>query len=271
MMKLRIPRDELFLMCSFCVQLALLIFVLSLVGCGGGSEGTGSAISSRAGTLEGKVSSSTDLPIPGAIVTVAETGERVVTDAEGKFSVEAPADTPSLTLAVTASSATGDVVLENVAVDPSTAANVSIKLDAATHQIRATQVSATARIVGTCDSAFENDRVIRQGNHLDDGISCLAKVVVQSNGKNIGGIRVAVQHRACDITAPWQDSAIGTTNKDVHRGIAQVAFAFYTTPEFCQYRIVVPFNDPRFEPVIFEINTRQQQLLGFEESAADPR
>ncbi|MBN8547725.1 MAG: carboxypeptidase regulatory-like domain-containing protein [Deltaproteobacteria bacterium] len=251
----RIPRDELFLMCSFCVQLALLIFVLSLVGCGGGSEGTGAS-------LQGRVSLSQDEPIQGAVVTVAETGQTAITDSQGIFSVNAPAEGATVTLAVTAKNVEGDVVVVNSSSVPSSSLNVNIKVDPNTNSLESDQVLASAFIVGLCDFAFENKKIIRQTAHLDDGTSCVVKVILERNGRRLGGQNTVIQFRRCDGSTDWQTQSTATTDKNVHRGIAQLAFQFFNSPEYCEYRVVAPFEDPRFIPAIFPIYTFQKQAYG---------
>lgn len=259
-MKMKIPRDELFLMCSFCVQLALLIFVLTLVGCGGGSEGTGAA-----GTLQGRVSSGEDVPVQGAVVTLTETGQTVITDEEGIFSLAAPPEGAVVTLAVTAKNIEADFVVKNVTSEPSSSLNVNIEVDPETNSMTAHQLQASAFVVGVCEFAFENKKTIRQINRLDDGTPCIVKVILERNGRRLGGKDAAVQYRRCDGSTPWQTQSTATTAKDVHRGIAQVTFEFFNDIDHCEYRVVAPFEDIKYIPAIFPIHTFQKQAYGTED------
>lgn len=252
----RIPKDELFLMCSFCIQLALLIFILSMVGCGGGSEGTGSA-----NTLVGTVNLAERGPIEGAVITVAETGQTAVTDREGKFTIDTPTGISDVTLEVSASSIDGDVVVSNLPANPGTV-SVEINVNPETNEVEATQVNARAGVIGACNPLFENNKTsIRQGVGVADGTECLVKVTLRANGRALRGVEVAIQFRACDEALPWNTQSIAVTNKDVHAGITQIPFTFYNSPEYCEYQIVAPFNNPRYQPVIFPILTFQKQAI----------
>ncbi len=251
----RVPKDEIFLMCSFCVQLALLIFILTMAGCGGGSEGTGSL-----NTLSGVVSSVQSQPVAGALITVAETGQTTVTDSEGKFTIETPSEISDVTLAVSADSVDGNVVVNNLPQDPSQV-SLEIQVDPTTNSVEAIQVHVRAEVIGDCSRFFENKKVIRQGVRLDDGSICLVKVNARANSRALRNVQVAIQYRPCDGSLPWQTQSLTRTNGDIHAGITQIPFTFYNTPEFCEYRIVAPFEDPRYQSVIISIRTFQKQAF----------
>lgn len=253
---MKIPRDELFLMCSFCVQLALLIFVLSLVGCGGGSEGTGIG----GNTLQGTVSLDENIPVEGALVTVAETGQSALTDVNGKFSIETPVSVRKVTLAVSVNNVDGNVVIPELPVEPSTV-DVDIHVNPETQSVDATAVNAKASVVGLCDAFFENEAVIRQSNPIADGTSCVAKVTLKSNGRALRGVPVAIRARPCNDLAPWQTIATAVTAKDLHGGIAQLSFQFFNTPEYCDYQIVAPYGTPQYQSVFISIRTFQRAAV----------
>ena len=65
--------------------LSLLITVL-IIGCGGGTTGTGST---GASDFRGRIALDNGTPLSGVEVTVSETGESAVTDENGQFQFEA--------------------------------------------------------------------------------------------------------------------------------------------------------------------------------------
>lgn len=195
-------------------------------------------------------------------MTLTETGQTAITDSEGIFSLSPPPEGAVVTLAVTAKNIEGDIIVKNVSSEPSSSVNVNIQIDPETNSIKADQLQASAFIVGLCDFAFDSGKIIRQTSHLDDGTSCVVKVILERNGRRMGGQVAAIQYRRCDGSTPWQTQSTATTAKDVHRGIAQVPFQFFNSPDFCEYRVVVPFEDIRYIPAIFPIHTFQKQSYG---------
>jgi hypothetical protein len=166
----------------------------------------------------------------------------------------------TVTLEVSADDVDGDVVIDDLPAEPSTV-NVNINVDPETKRVDATQVNAKAAIVGVCDYAFESTKHIRQIRGLADGTSCIAKVTLRANNRALRGVQVAVRHRACEETADWQLLSTALTGTDVHRGIAQVSFPFFNGPDYCEYQIVAPYADERYESVFFGIETLQKQVL----------
>lgn len=76
----------------------LTALALFLAGCGGGTTGTGGI---RPTGIEGKLLSLTGSPVPGATITVNQTGDSGITDALGQFALEAAlASGSALTLSV---------------------------------------------------------------------------------------------------------------------------------------------------------------------------
>ena len=67
------------------ITLALLVSVL-LLGCGGGTTGTGST---GASDFRGRIALDNGTPLSGVEVTVSETGESAITDENGNFQFEA--------------------------------------------------------------------------------------------------------------------------------------------------------------------------------------
>lgn len=211
----------------------ILVSLLLLVGCGGGSAGTGTGAS-----IEGRVLESGQ-PVAGATVTVLETGDSVLTDADGFFSIPTPADAEKLTLEITTGSGSRQVVVPNNS--SGSIVNVEIEMDTPSKPLPADDISLKASIVGVCDQYFENRNPIRQANAIPAGIICTAKAEISSNAKPLGGVRFAIQHRRCNQGSPWVTDALGETSEKFFPGIGQIQFKFFDDSEHCRYRFIAPF------------------------------
>ena len=68
---------------SIRILLIISVIALSIIGCGGGSRGTGSV------NIEGKVlASGSKQPVAGVTISSAETGQTSITDSDGFFRIE---------------------------------------------------------------------------------------------------------------------------------------------------------------------------------------
>ena len=236
----------------------LILIILSIFACAGGSAGTGIGSSS---TVEGRILNQ-GLPVQNANVTILETGDSDSTDSNGVFAIQVSDEQEEYTLEVNyeqtiqtvkvPASSQGSIV--NVEIDVSN--NPAIPLDVKSLEVQ-------AKIVGVCDAYFENKRVIRQSNKAPQGIECTAKVVTSSNSEPVGGVRFAVQHKPCEDNAEWQLEAASETSQKFSPGIGQVQFKFYDDPKHCLYRIITPYETQGVKAVEVLIETFTAQDLGY--------
>jgi hypothetical protein len=242
---------------------AFLAFGL-LDSCGGGSGGTGFPTTGDERLLSGQVVSQTAAPLEGVSVTVVETGRSTVTDSKGAFVLAAPPDNNNINLLIQSPSVETSVSVKPVADASQLRVDVTLNTDSGTTSID--QIDAKAQIIGECDTAFENGSIIRQSDSLDSGVSCVVKVTVYGDGKLLPGIPVVVQYRACDESAEWSNISVDNTAHGPHRGVAQVSFPYFDTDQYCEYRVIAPFNDPNHAPIFFPIHTFRKQA--FDEAQA---
>lgn len=230
-------------------------FTLQIVACGGGSVGTGSGDNRM---IEGKLSDESGNPIASALVTIEETGEQATTDSAGNFSISTTSDKTQLSLRVESDGFDDKIIVNDENKTDRTL--VQIRVDRKKKTIeKIKSLSVSAKIVGKCDSAFENRSTIRQSNKLANGTECTLKVVIFGDGKPLGDIPFVLQHRECDTSKSWRDSVIGATREVTTPGIEQVNFIFKTDSAHCQYRVVAPYRFPGLEEVVFPIETFQSQ------------
>lgn len=226
--------------------------LLSMSGCGGGSAGTG--IETK--TIEGTIRSTEDAPLAGVVITVTETGDSTVSNASGEFSIQTAVSGSVVELAINGETVDSSLQL-NVS-DNSTTVNLAVTVDEATSSLELKNVEVLTGVVGACNFAFENHRVIRQGNRLSPGTVCTVKSVVMSNGEPLRGIEILLQRKGCAPNSPW---LVESRDKTRSSGAGQVNFTYFDDPDHCEYRIVTPYNHPLFNAVVTYIRTFQAQEL----------
>lgn len=229
----------------------IFILFISLIGCGGGSVGTGTRV------IEGSITDSFQNPVPLALVTLDQTGESSQTDENGQFAIDTSSKSENITLTVNSSNFEASVSL-NKAQGERVGVDVTVDKNSGTAKVR--NLSVTAKIVGKCDIAFENNAVIRQGNKLENGTECTLKVTISGNGVPVNDANFVLQHRECDETRPWRVSVEGKTSS-LTPGIGQVNFIFKDDKAHCDYRIIAPYNYPGLKNIIFPVNTFQKQNI----------
>lgn len=82
----------------------ILIIILALSSCGGGTAGTGPGETSGDPLVEGYIVSSSEDPIPGVAITALESGEEDISDLEGRFTLSDPLDGEKLSLSTSRNS-----------------------------------------------------------------------------------------------------------------------------------------------------------------------
>lgn len=236
----------------------LLLTLIALPCCSGGSRGTGTII------VEGRISvEATASPASGIQVTDTNTGNTSVTDSNGAFSLEASGDQTSVSLQVESTpqsevAVNGTVSITHDSGDDSALA-VDIAIDSNANPIVIGDVQVRAKVVGECDLYFENGRVIRQANAAPDGIECTAKAEIRKDGIGIGDVPFIMQVRACPGDSAWTTIGEGTTRSDQYLGNGQIEFNFFNDFENCVYRIIAPFNADGLPETVHEIHTFTKQ------------
>ncbi len=233
---------------AFGVALSIL-----LLGCGGGSGGTGIDVKVR--TIEGTVTDTAGAPVTGATVTIAGTDEASNTDASGAFSLTTSPTNGDLILTVTTEELTDSVVVSDVAIE-TLSVDVQISIDRVRRRIESSNLEVLAKIVGVCDLYFENNRVIRQANRAPQGVQCTAKVWVTANGVPQGGVPFEIQYGGCREGAKFSPLASGTTRAG---GAGELQFSFADSAERCVYRIVTPSDVVPRRQIVYEVHTFTRQ------------
>ncbi len=237
---------------KFLMQVLVVILLALLSGCGGGSAGTGGR------TLTGTVETAQAQPLPGVTVTLAETGDSAVTDANGSFVIVADEIPPNANLVMHAPNL--DITVPVVAgPDGGSAVRVSVTINPATQSAAVRVLDVHAAIQGVCDYYFLNDgRIIRQQIPLANESLCTVKVQMYGDGRPLVR-RIAVEVRACSKNAPWrfvEDDQIRPTS------YGQVNFFFSNDSQHCLYRVAAPYQDPANAPIYTIIQTLTAQREG---------
>jgi hypothetical protein len=233
-----------------------LIAGIFLLGCGGGSSGTGVTDSFLGKVITGTVTDQSDAPVKGAEIRVVETGRATKTNSAGQFSVNVEfAGDVKLEVGIGETSSTVPVSTDG---SDGGRATVKIRINNRKEVVGVTNISVTAKIVGRCDIAFENSSTIRQANSLRTNTACPVRVTVRQNGRPLSGVPFSMEYKACNARAPWKPIFEDLTDL---RGIGENTFIFSNEPEFCDYRIIVPRESNGIEDFIFPVNTFQRQRL----------
>ncbi len=104
---------------------SLLSALLVVAGCGGGTVGTGGTGSNE---FQGKILATDGSPVSDAVVTIAETGDAAVTDAEGDFTIESKFGDSQATILVETPLSSGETVVKGLPEVP-VVVEVSLVLD----------------------------------------------------------------------------------------------------------------------------------------------
>lgn len=230
--------------------LAILLSVLCfLIGCGGGTVGTGTGERS----IEGRILLVSGAPLPDAEVIILQTGESSTTDASGAFMIETSTTETELSLQIETDTFSSQVEIQTDPTDPVTQVNLSV--DPVKKITTVKNISVTAKIEGRCDPYFENKRKIRQSNKLATDTQCTVNVRIRGDGAPIDRIPFVVEHAACN-QKKWKRDSEGITNTG---GFGSTDFTYVDAEDHCYYRIIVPYNVEGLDPVTFLVVTFQAQ------------
>lgn len=234
----------------------LLVIVLALMGCGGGSAGTGTE-SAATVVVQGAVFDQSGQPVEDVDVRVVETGNEDTTSQSGEFQILTTPDSDNVTLEVSTSSGTAYVTIEIPAQGGTV--SVTLTIDPQLTQVDAQTVEMSAAIVGKCNRYFENRLTIRQANKVPGNLRCVARVTVTSEKERLPKVPVVIQYRDCDELQPWTTIAAGSTMGYPNSGVAQVEFPFVDDVTHCIYRIVAPYGVPGLPDLERSVITRTYQ------------
>lgn len=208
----------------------LLLSLLLLIGCGGGTSGSGIK------TFEGRVQAQNGVSISGVSVTIEETGESTVTDGEGRFTLASEADGPDVAFLVETPMQERRFTLREISDDN---ARIALNIVFQPSSIDVTHLDLRARFAGLCDHYFENREIIRQANRVPPGTVCSINVEVVGDGSRLGKIPVALEYAACSADSQWNTLALVSTGEGRHQGFAEINFEYKDSKEFCRYRVRV--------------------------------
>lgn len=120
-----------FLWQVFCPSILVLVSaVAGVLGCGGGSKGTGGQ------TFDGRVLAVNTQPIPGVLITVNQSGDSAVSDSTGSFEIYTEPVSGPVSLALSTENFEGSVSLGDVPVGTARV-TVTIELDEEAGEARA--------------------------------------------------------------------------------------------------------------------------------------
>ncbi len=228
---------------KLCSLLCVLSIATLLASCaGGGSAGTGGG-SGVERTFRGSVRS-VGAPVANVRVSLVETGATSVTDAEGKFSLQANLPSDSATLGLIAAEGQAEQFVDVPIDNPdSTVISVDISLDAQKLVESVSRFYMWARVVGECARYFDNQEIIRQKRKTPPELPCTMRFFVNGGVTPLENIPGAMQVRSCDSTL-WRPLATGATGRGAEAGVGEIDFTFIDNERNCEYRIVAPFDVP---------------------------
>jgi len=238
--------------------LFLFATTIAIGSCGGGSAGTGTT------TFSGKLLTTDNVPVQGAVVRVEGSTETATTDEQGRFSLITNEQSEDVRLQVQTEDVNTSVSIPTPRVDDSKV-GVQLELNTSTATVSVKSLEVTSEIIGACkDSFVRNGGTLVQVKKIKDETLCTARVSARSAGNNLSGISVVIQRRACpdtpDTDNEWISVASGKTQQARNPGVAEFNFKFFDDTDHCQYRIVAPYKDSERTSVIFPIVTLREQL-----------
>ena len=229
----------------------LLITIVLLSGCGGGSEGTGTGAIPR--TLTGTVLGQDGKPVSGAIVTVLNTGDTTTTSPTGDFLLPLPLELNQFTVEVDSGNVKGNVNIPAIDQDVTTV-QVAIKVDGSKGEITAASIQVWSRIVGDCARYFANEAIIRQTERTPRLLQCIMRFYVSGDGRRLERAPGAMQVRSCN-SDEWRTIAIGKTGFGVNAGVGEIEFTFIDNRRNCEYRLAAPFGATTLTPSYIAVET----------------
>jgi hypothetical protein len=231
------------------LKLIILFLTFTLTACGGGTVGTGDR------SFEGSIRNIDNAPLKDIKVIIPDTGDFDVSDNLGNFLIVTPENVLPKELRLETNELNLRVPLKINSEEMKT--QIDIKVDTVKKQTTIKEFGARVAVVGRCGVYFENSQPIRQGNKVPEGTTCILKVIAYGDGERIGDVPISLEYRSCEpnIDSTWKSLAFGLTANGVHKGVAQIEFNFEDSPEKCQYRVRVPYNYSKYEPIDFFINT----------------
>lgn len=238
------------------LRLFVVLLLLALVRCGGGSEGTGVGTKSIVGTIKLTDGS----PFAGAEITILETGDSSLSDASGAFRIDTQTDATALSLSVEKGDISARTAIEGL--DP-TASNIMIALtldprgDASL--VTVGYLDIFARIVGNCEKYFSNERVIKQRRAVPEDLVCTLRFFASGDGLRLERIRGRIEVRTCNAGDEWRPLKEGLTGTGSTAGFGDIDFDFIDDRRNCVYRLIAPINDPQGRQIDIRIQTRTFQ------------
>lgn len=237
--------------------LALLCLTASaeLLGCGGGSIGTGTGEGLT--TVEGRLVSPEGLPLPGFSVTIEGSETPAVTDQTGYFVLAVPTDTLPESVEIHVSpdgTNLSNVTVGEVASDPS-AVVLEVVVDEVAPPVVVKSTNLTVQAIGDCAASFNNNRSIDQIAQITEGTSCDFSVEVTSDGVLRSDAKYRIETRACDNSAEWKPIQEGITTSESSATLGIASIIYTVDPEHCVYRVVAPIGEEAVESASFEIRT----------------
>ncbi len=115
---------------------AVLVLLVFLFGCGGGSSGTGL----QGPVLEGLIVSPEGEGVEGVTVTVSETGDQTVSDQNGEFSVDVTEPVDGITVQLDGGQIQTGISVNNIP-DSTTGIDIAVTVDPNTGGVSDTDVS----------------------------------------------------------------------------------------------------------------------------------
>ncbi len=233
--------------------LILLTITGGLLSCaGGGTSGTGLA---SARILSGTVTQSEGEPVENAVVTIQETGESDLTDANGEFEIGTELVTDTYNIQIEGSDLDTMVTVETISDDTQ---NLQVDINLNNSDINTSSTLSTievwAKVVGFCDPLFENNPRIRQSVAVPENSICTLKFYASSNNQKLERVPAILEVSSCD-GLNWQEVATGTTGVGNRAGVGQIPFAFIDDADHCLYRLQAPVDVANVRPVVVYIDT----------------
>lgn len=126
-------QSNLNLISTFCFSILLMATLSALISCGGGSSGTGSEV------FVGTLRTTGQEPIPGATVTILETGDSSTTSADGFYQIETNAPVGNATYLFEGAGFSVTVVIQGV-VSENSIISVDFEVDVAGESIEPVRI-----------------------------------------------------------------------------------------------------------------------------------